>query len=154
MSGTAEREISSRSTSSPQAFPARTSLSRGNAPDSQASALDSFTSLRASCASFDPLGLCSRMFPDFSVQTKEETLRRSCAFSWSNAGTGFRGACSTQDFSESPNAAVECSLSAVLEDHAPRRFYLSPRAARGILRRAERRGRTLPTRLQQALEEL
>src|SRR5207249_3565471 len=36
----------------------------------------------------------------------------------------------------------------------PPRFFLSPRAARGILRRAEKRGRELPHRLHQALESL
>jgi site-specific DNA-cytosine methylase len=94
------------------------------------------------------------MFPDFSVQTRAETLRKSSAFSWCDAGMGFRGVCSTANFSESPNAAVECSLSDVLEDHAPQRFFLSPRAAAGILRRAEKRGRELPTHLRQALEAL
>ena len=135
-------------------YPARTSASPASAPDSPANALDSFLNLRASCAKFDPLGLCSRMFPDFSVQTEDETLRKCSAFSWSNAGTGFRGACSIADFSESPNNAVACSLSEVLESRVPRRFFLSPRAAAGILRRAEKRGRILPSHLQAALESL
>src|SRR5262249_43365536 len=115
---------------------------------------DSFTSLRESLKSFDPLGSCSRMFPDFSVSTQDETLRKSSGFSWSSAGMGFRGACLTRGFSESPNAAAVCSLSEVLEDRVPPRFFLSPRAAKGILRRAAKRGRTLPSRLQQALEAL
>ena len=135
-------------------FLAKMSLWRDNAPDLPDDALASFTSLRESCENFDPLGLCSRMFPDFSVQTADETLRKSSAFSWSSAGMGFRGVCSTADISESPNAAAECSLSDVLEDHAPQRFYLSPMAARGILRRAKKRGRTLPERLQIALSHL
>src|SRR5204863_119653 len=54
----------------------------------------------------------------------------------------------------SPNVAVGCSLSDVLENHVPPRFFLSPRAAQGILRRAEKRGRMLPSRLQAALESL
>src|SRR5208337_4516242 len=69
-------------------------------------------------------------------------------------GMGFRGVCSIASFSESPNAAGVCSLSEVLESHVPQRFFLSPRAAQGILRRAEKRGRTLPTRLRLALEAL
>ena len=46
------------------------------------------------------------------------------------------------------------SLSDILIQNAPRRFYLSPKAARGILRRAAKRGRTLPTALMHALTEL
>ena len=134
--------------------PARTSASRASARGSRASVQASFTSLRESCANFDPLGLCSKMFPDFSVRTKAETLRKSTAFSWSDADMGFQGVVSTASFSESPNAAVECSLSEVLEGHAPQRFFLSPVAATGILRRAAKRGRALPMRLRQALEAL
>ncbi len=141
-------------TSSLPASPARMSVWRASGRASKVRALDSFMSLRESCASFDPVGLSSRMFPDFSVQTKAETLRKCSAFSWSNAGMGFNGVCSTAAISESPSAAVECSLSDVLESRAPQRFFLSPRAAAGILRRAEKRGRTLPNRLLDALEKV
>lgn len=142
-------------TSSVRAFPARMSQSQASGRDSRkGSVLDSFTSLRESCASFDPLGLCSKMFPDFSVRTRGETLGRSSAFSWSNAVMGFQGVCSTANFSESPSVVAVCSLSDILESHVPQRFFLSPRAAQGILRRAEKRGRMLPPRLRLALEAL
>jgi len=133
---------------------ARMSLSPESGLDSKVSALDSFTSLRESCASFDPLGLFSRMYPDFSVATEAETLQKSSEFSWSSAGMGFAGVSLTANFSESPNAAAACSLSDVLENHVPPRFFLSAKAAAGILRRATKRGRILPTRLQAALEGL
>jgi hypothetical protein len=58
--------------------------------------------------------------------------------------------------SEFPNAAVECSLSDVLEtqgDHL-KKYSLSPKAAAGILRRASRREKTLPIQLQKALEKV
>jgi site-specific DNA-cytosine methylase len=138
-------------TASVPASHARMFPSQESGLGSRESAQDSFTSLRESCESFDPLGLCSRMFPDFSVQTKEETLQKCSGFSWSSAGMGFRGACSTASFSESPNVARVCSLSDILESHVPLRFYLSPRACRGVLRRAEKRKRTLQSRLQAAL---
>jgi hypothetical protein len=134
--------------------PAKTFPSPVSAPGSKGSALASFTSLRESCESFDPLGLSSRMFPDFSVATVDETLRKSSAFSWSSAGMGFAGVCSTRSFSESPKDAVGCSLSEVLESHVPQRFFLTPRAAKGILRRAEKRGRKLPVHLEAALTAL
>ena len=139
---------------SPLGCPVKMSASPGNARALKASVLASFTSLRAACVNFDPVGLSSKMFPDFSLATKGETLRKSSGFSWCSAGMGFRGACSTAAISAWPNAAKECFLSDVLEPHVPLRFFLSPRTAAGILRRAEKRGRILPSRLQQALTTL
>ena len=56
---------------------------------------------------------------------------------------------------ESPSGAAVSSLSAVLETRpVPRRYWLSARAAAGILRRAEKRRKTLPPRLMTALEGL
>ena len=43
-------------------------------------------------------------------------------------------------------------LSSILQDNAPDRYSLSPRACRGILRRAAKRGKELPRMLRQALE--
>ena len=45
-------------------------------------------------------------------------------------------------------------LVAVLVAEPPARFSLSPRAAKGILRRAEKRGRELPRHLHEALAAL
>jgi hypothetical protein len=52
------------------------------------------------------------------------------------------------------SGASVCSLSDVLEESGsvPRRFYLTPRACAEILRRAEKRGKTLPEQLQRALQ--
>ena len=45
-----------------------------------------------------------------------------------------------------------CSLSEILETGPlPSRYYLSPKACRGILRRAEKRGKELPEALRLAL---
>ena len=66
-----------------------------------------------------------------------------------------RGACSTPSISEWPSAGDVslCSLAEVLEPGPlPTRYYLSARAALGILRRAERRGKALPEVLRRALE--
>jgi hypothetical protein len=54
----------------------------------------------------------------------------------------------------SPSDDAVCSLSHVLEDSqdVPERFFLSPKACAGILRRAERRGKTLPPLLLEALK--
>lgn len=58
--------------------------------------------------------------------------------------------------SEFPNEGVECSLSDVLETQGEhlKKYSISAKAAQGILRRANRRGKTLPTILQQALESV
>lgn len=52
---------------------------------------------------------------------------------------------------ESPRDAVESSLSEILEDSPHPKYYLSPKACRGILRRAQERGKPLPKRLEYAL---
>ena len=52
------------------------------------------------------------------------------------------------------SGAAECSLSDVLETgDVPQRYFLSGKACRGILRRAEKRGKTLPSQLHRALTE-
>ena len=43
------------------------------------------------------------------------------------------------------------TLSQILEDHVPQRYYLSRTACLGILRRAEARGKELPPQLKEAL---
>lgn len=65
------------------------------------------------------------------------------------------GACWMPNGSASPSAAV-VSLSSVLEPAAsiPQRYYLSPKACAGILRRAEKRGKVLPPALREALERV
>ena len=61
------------------------------------------------------------------------------------------GECWTHGISESPSDAVECSLSSILEESVATKYSLSPKACAGILRRAERRGKTLPGHLEAAL---
>lgn len=63
--------------------------------------------------------------------------------------TGF----SMRNTGESPNAAVESTLSSILQVNVPETYYLSARACEGILRRAERRGKQLPAILKEALEQ-
>ena len=55
------------------------------------------------------------------------------------------------NISEYPNGAAACSLSQVLEASAPPKYFLSDKAKQGILQRAQRRGKTLPPLLLQAL---
>ena len=75
---------------------------------------------------------------------------------WQNSGMGTLGQSWTLNTSESRNAAAACSLSGILEDSGSvaRRYYLTPRACAGILRRAEKRGKDLPPALLQALKQV
>jgi DNA (cytosine-5)-methyltransferase 1 len=57
------------------------------------------------------------------------------------------------NFSVWHNGATVCSLLEVLESGSiPSRYFLSPKACAGILRRAEKRGKSLPEPLRVALE--
>ena len=48
--------------------------------------------------------------------------------------------------------SIKASLSEILEiEDVPQRFFLSPKACKGILRRAEKRGKALPPSLRAAL---
>ena len=57
----------------------------------------------------------------------------------------------TLNFGESPRDAEESSLSQILEATVPERYYLSPKACGGIIRRAGNRGKKLPPILEAAL---
>ena len=50
-----------------------------------------------------------------------------------------------------PSGDAGCSLSRILQDNPPRKYYLTRRACLGILRRAKERGRPLPPQLHAAL---
>ena len=54
--------------------------------------------------------------------------------------------------SESPRDADACFLSQILQVNVPEKYYLSPKACQGILRRASERGKQLPDILRIALE--
>ena len=61
----------------------------------------------------------------------------------------------TLSIGEFPNAAVESSLSQILQNptDVPQKYYLSSKACQGILRRAAAKNKTLPMELGQALKE-
>lgn len=55
------------------------------------------------------------------------------------------------NFGESPRDAEESSLSQILEATVPEKYYLSPKACGGIIRRSGNRGKKLPEILERAL---
>ena len=60
----------------------------------------------------------------------------------------------TLNFGESPSDARGSTLSQILDLNAPDKYSLSAKACAGILRRAEKRGKTLPDMLRDALMEV
>ena len=65
-----------------------------------------------------------------------------------------RGGPSMLNISDWPNDASVCLLSQVLEtDLIPDKYYLSPKACAGILRRAAKRSKKLPEALEIVLKE-
>ena len=52
-----------------------------------------------------------------------------------------------------PSAAVESTLSQILEASVPEKYFLSAKACEGILRRTARRGKELPPMLEEALRQ-
>ena len=65
-----------------------------------------------------------------------------------------RGAYLTRSFGESPSVAVVSHLSLILQVSPPPKYSLSATACKGILRRAERRGKKLPEILIMALQQM
>ncbi len=144
--------------SSAEVSPAKTSALPGGERDSKPeSAAASSSSVPASLTLFSPMadGSCLRTFPDFFPATVAE-ISLSYSRRWPTSGfTTSPGECWTADTSECPNAGgVSSSLRDVLEDDVPARYFLSPRAAAGIIRRAEKRGRELPEHLASALRSV
>jgi hypothetical protein len=84
--------------------------------------------------------------------TKEKILESSSG-RWQTSGILLPGGLLTLSTSEFPkDAAVSSSLADVLQGkEVQTKYYLSPKACEGILRRSSRRGKMLPPALQEAL---
>ena len=140
----------------PEDSPARTSASpewdqgAGSTEHSQGCS----SSLRGSLEIVAPRLSSSKTLEASSLPTKDEILQLSFG-RWPNSGMAWRGECLTVVTSESPKAAIESSLSDLLEDQqVPDQYFLSSNAATGMLRRAKRMGRNLFPPLRSALEIL
>ena len=136
---------------------------------SQDSERDWQTRVATSCSpsvpllqSIGPAGWFGRTSPASCHQTADGTLAPSSG-SWQNSGMGSPTAFLTLSTSEwnhtlAPSLSDDgvCSLSDILEDSGsvPQRYFLSARACAGILRRAEKRGKELPTALRRALQQV
>ena len=65
--------------------------------------------------------------------------------------SALHGGCWLRNTGPSPRDAIESCLSQILEDHPPKKYYLTTAACLGILRRAKERGKPLPKVLDTAL---
>jgi len=93
----------------------------------------------------------SKMYLVSYPLTTEQTLL-SYSGRWQTSGIVSPGACLMLSTSEYPSEGRESSsLADVLQAEAQEKYYLSQKACDGILRRANRRGKTLPPALQEAL---
>jgi hypothetical protein len=97
-------------------------------------------------------GLSGKMSPVSCHRAEDGTLVPSSG-RWKTSGMVSRTECLTLSTSEFHSAAGASLLSDILETgDLPQRFFLSATACQGILRRAEKRGKTLPTALHHALQ--
>lgn len=141
-------------TLSPEDFPARTFRWLDDVLDSLESGAVYGGNSIGSFATFFPPGFLSKTSLAFCRATEDETWEPSSE-GWGNWGMGGPTACLTLNGAECHNGAVVSSLSDVLEtSDVPQKYYLSAKACRGILRRAERRGRELPTVLRLELVQV
>lgn len=122
---------------------------------------------------------CSELSPADGTQSQEENNRERTSKSFSSPSSKLKnhtfmlldlrpgagnmlgpcweydpvwlGSLGTLNTSECPSDVVESSLSQILLDTAPSKYYSSQTACRGILRRSEGRGKELPKKLKAAL---
>lgn len=106
-----------------------------------------------------PHGWYGRTCP-VSCPVTEDGILEPSSGCWANSGmgspTGFL-TLSTSEWNHIGGLSLKdegvCSLSDILETgDVPQRYFLSAKACRGILRRADKRGKELPGRLREALE--
>lgn len=161
MSGGCTAMRSPESNCSAEDFPVRTSPSPSQSPEAGAGSTERDQACSSSSPGlltlFSPMeaGCCLRTFPDSFPQTVAE-ISPSYSRRWPTSGfTTAPGECWTADTSECPSGGdASTSLLDVIEADVPPRFYLSPRAAAGMLRRAEKRAVVLPGALATALAQL
>lgn len=103
---------------------------------------------------------CSGRMSQVACPRKDKRARKgalsdSCSQNFANAGMACHGEFWTRNSSEWHNDADVSFLSDVLETQdVPQKYFLSPKACAGILRRAQNRGKPLPLVIEYALWEV
>lgn len=86
------------------------------------------------------LGLSSKMFPDFSLSTKDKIWHTSSK-RFPASGIAWGGECLMLNTSEWHKDVNVCGLSEVLETSVPSKYYLSKKAVAGMIARSNKWGR-------------
>src|ERR1700690_2873084 len=132
--------------------PASLSPSPDSARDWQTRVATSCSPILELLRDIGPPGWFGRTSPASCRQAADGTLV-PYSEGWQSSGMGSPTEFLTLNTSDWPSDGSACSLSDVLETgDVPQRFYLSAKACQGILRRAEKRGKSLPPSLRAALE--
>ena len=137
---------------SAEGSPARTFPSQGSEPGWLAPEPGSFGTHSLSRNTSKQAGSSWKMCLESSAQI-EELISGQSSLRWPTQGSlTSNGVLWIRNSPESPNAGVESSLLDVLQPVTDDRYLLSVKACAGIIRRASRRGRTLPPPLMEALQ--
>ena len=145
--------------SSLEEHPASLLVSQDAAKDSRAQAALPST-LSGFCERYNLSGLSGRMsLVRFRAGLTDSSTSTFLSERLQNAGMVSHGGFLTLSMSEASHSpsqsrrgGVVCSLSDVLEtEHVPGKYYLTAKACKGILRRAEQRREELPDALKSAL---
>jgi len=116
--------------------------------------LASFMSLLDCLAKDAPELFYSRTFTAFLIHIKDKTSAPLFDH-WPNSGILSDGVCLTARTLESPSRANESTLSGVIKTKpVPQKYFLTPSAAKGMLRRVKQMGRNLFPPLRESLETL
>ena len=135
-------------------FHAKISQSQEEERDLQEKNQAYFLSLPGFQENLDQNGFSLKMLQDCSHLPMGE-ISQSYSQKWPRWGMAFHGGFWMLDSSEQPSEGVEYSLSDILEKTAVnKRYALSARAAKGMLKRAEARGKTIKPDLKKALNLL
>lgn len=89
-----------------------------------------------------------------SITLKKGFDNHDIKFKWPTAGIAFGDTLLTASVPPNPSKPISSNLLNLIEETDIERYYLSPNAATGILRRVDRQGRTLYQPLRLALEKL
>jgi hypothetical protein len=143
-----------KSTSSSAEHPASPSASLVSEADWTTNVVTSPLSFADLLSANGLVGSSGKTSPVFCHRTEDGILVPSSG-RWKTSGMASPTECLTLSTSEWPSDAAVCSLSDTLVTGAvPQRFFLSATACQGILRRAEKRGKTLPEALRRALQSV
>lgn len=131
--------------------PVKASLSQARGKDSQ-ELPDSCSNTFERYVNSVHVGLSGRTSQERSQASGGRLIASSCQ-RWMRSGMVWHGEYWMRSFSVWPKDASVCSLLEVLEPCVARKYFLSAKACRGIISRADRRGKPLPKRLRDALEK-